>query len=492
MRCFVRSMLSLVLLVLPAGGACRGEVAHDTPPDAGDAAPAPSIHSNRDKPAHDIPQAALDSPPGQPSPLPGLVRVKDAKSKRASSWDQRGRNTDCITIGPRETALLANIEGAGMITSFYITTIDPDPLDYRDAVLRMYWDGEKTPSVEVPLGDFFCISNCIVRRFSSYMMAIQLGQGGNNGLTCYFPMPFSNGARIEVCNESNGYFGGRFGGLWYHINYEQYGAPLPDDVGRFHAQWRRENPTTPSVRPKSPHDNQGPFEANPDGKGNYVILEAEGKGHVAGLFLQVDNTFGGWWGEGDDMIFIDGDTWPPSMPGTGSEEIFGGGAGPDTEYAGLYSGFLLVENKRGIPTFGKNAMYRWYVQDPIRFAKSIRMTVEHGHANDKPNDYTSVVYWYQTEPHAPFPPLPRRRERHPDRPAAFYKAHDKLEELSTVLVPAFRDYVFEGVSMPHWRRSVQSNASRAQGYMESGQYEEAAKALDQALALIPASAKTPR
>lgn len=419
--------------------------------------------------------------------LPDLTKLVDAKSSRASSWDQTGANRDCIPIGPGETAVLADIKGSGMITSFYVTAIEPDLLDYRDTVLRMYWDGETTPSVEVPLGDFFCISNCTVRRFSSLMMAINLGSGDaevNNGLNCYFPMPFSEGARIEVTNESEGYFGGQFGGLWYHINYEQYTNPLPENVGRFHAQWRRENPTQPAGAPKQPWDDQAPFKPNLDGKENFVMLEAEGRGHIAGLFLQVNNIVGGWWGEGDDMVFVDGDVWPPSMHGTGTEEVFGGGAGPNKEYASLYTGFLLVENKGGIPTYGKSAMYRWYVPDPIRFTKSVRMSIEHGHANDSANDYIAGVYWYQNEPHAAFPKFPSRVQRLPDVPEEFLKPYAKLKRLSTWMVPAFRDNVFDGKTLPPGGREIMRSMRQARRLLGSKDYGQADTILDQALDLM--------
>ena len=126
---------------------------------------------------------------------------------------------------------------------------------------------------------------------------------------------------------------------------------------------------------------------------------------MVGLHLQIDNA-GGWYGEGDDMIFVDGrpgEQWPPTYHGTGTEEIFGGGACPDKPYAGPYTGFHMVEN---CDFAGKNAMYRWYLTDPIRFEHCLVWTVEHGHANSYENDYTSVAYWYQQEPHAKFPVLP--------------------------------------------------------------------------------------
>ncbi|MBI5094315.1 MAG: DUF2961 domain-containing protein, partial [Candidatus Hydrogenedentes bacterium] len=328
-----------------------------------------------------------------------LPLIRPAVSRRASSWDQTGGNDDCIRVEAGQSVVLADIHGAGVITHMYFTMIEPHPLDYRDAVLVMYWDGETTPSVEVPLGDFFCISNCVVRRFTSLMVTVNPGGGPhtiNNGLNCYFPMPFGKSARIELRNESPRVLGGPLGRIWYHIDYEIYSGELPGDWGRFHAQWRREHTTAA----KAPLSMRGAFPAiNRTGDDNYLALEAKGEGHVAGLFLQVDNVQGGWYGEGDDMIFVDGDIWPPSVHGTGSEEVFGGGACPDAEYAGPYTGFHLIENQHGEVFKGKNAMYRWYLNDPIRFRESLRMTIEHWHANDFANDYASVVYWYQSEPH---------------------------------------------------------------------------------------------
>jgi hypothetical protein len=175
---------------------------------------------------------------------------------------------------------------------------------------------------------------------------------------------------------------------------------------------------------------------NLDGKRNYVALEAEGCGQMVGLHLQVDNLGGGWYGEGDDFIFIDGqpgEQWPPTFHGTGSEEIFGGGACPNQAYTGPYTGFHMVER----PDFaGKNAMYRWYVQDPIRFERSLVWTIEHGHANNYENDYSSVAYWYQIEPHAPFPALPDGRSRLPrfadavfQADAARVRCRERIEQL---------------------------------------------------------------
>jgi len=194
----------------------------------------------------------------------------------------------------------------------------------------------------------------------------------------------------------------------------------PVDALRFHAQWRQEKPTVPVGDQPNVQLHNG---ANLTGADNYVALEAEGEGQMVGLVLEVNNIAGGWWGEGDDMVFIDGDEWPPSIHGTGTEEIFGGGACPATEYAGPYSGFHLIES----PDFaGLTGMYRWYVNAPIRFTRSVRWTIEHGHANNFANEYASVAYWYQREPHLPFPVLPGRDDLRPPLPRPYEEARDVL------------------------------------------------------------------
>jgi hypothetical protein len=142
-----------------------------------------------------------------------------------------------------------------------------------------------------------------------------------------------------------------------------------------------------------------------------VILDTQGDGQFVGYFMTVVNLRKEWWGEGDDMIFIDGEPFPPTYHGTGTEEIFGGGACPSKEYTGPYTGFHCIENRDQSPWFGVNGMYRFYVSDPIRFRKSIRVTIEHGHANNLANDYSTLAFWYQSEPNRKRPPLPPLDER---------------------------------------------------------------------------------
>ena len=348
-----------------------------------------------------------DGPPLQ-SPFAEMMLLRDARSARASSYDRTGGNQDWVVIPPGETVVLAEVEGAGCIKHVYWAYIIPEEAArmalFRDLIFRAYWDGEATPSVESPIGDLFGVGNARPRPLRSEVLVVNPGAGAVDtswGLNCYFPMPFTQGARLEVYNDSDLAFG-----IWYHVDYETYPTEAPAglaDLGRFHAQFRR------SAQPEL----GAPSGTNQDGEANYVILTAEGQGNLAGYLLNVDNVTGGWWGEGDDMIFIDGERWPPSFHGTGTEEIFGGGAGPSVEYTGPYTGFQLIENRDQETYLGKNSMYRFFVHDPIRFRQSLRVTIEHGHANNLRNDYSSVAYWYQREPHAPFPALPAREERQP-------------------------------------------------------------------------------
>jgi len=426
------------------------------------------------------------------SDFSGLTRLVAGRSKRSSSWDRTGGNDDCVRIDPGKTWVLADIDGPGMITHIYLTIIDPAPLDYRDGVLRMYWDGEETPSVEVPFGDFFCVPNCTVKPFESLMMVINSGgpHPVNNGFNCYFPMPFSKGARIELVNQGPRIFGGGLGRLWYHVDYEVYDEPsITESLGRFHAQWRRECPTTVWDAPKQ--ERLAWPAVNLSDEENYAILEAQGHGHLAGLFLQVNNLQGGWYGEGDDMIFIDGESWPPSIHGTGSEEIFGGGACPSEEYAGPYTGFLQVENRGGDTFFGNNAMYRWYMQDPVRFMKSVRWSIEHGHANDFANDYASVAYWYQAEPHALFPTLPPVEKRHPLFPERFFEAHKELDRVFTLLVDKFQDpFVFDCVPTPDWLNEYKAYMYPAYRMFYTKEYDRATELLRKAVAVAEKNGQT--
>lgn len=295
----------------------------------------------------------------------------------------------------------------------------PDAYYARKVVLRIWWDGEyaNLPSVETPVGDFFGIGHGIVKNFWSLPLTMSPRDG--KGFNCYFPMPFSEQARIEVTNETDDELK-----LYFYIDCEAYSS-LEGELGRFHAQWRREEPTEGwgdrgrSLQHDVPYREEIWSKSNLTDEGNYVILEAEGKGHYVGCHLDIDcfaREKNDWYGEGDDMIIIDGEPWPPRLHGTGTEDYFNTAYCPDEEFCTPYHGITVYSGTEEWPWKGKNSLYRFHIEDPIYFEKSIRVSIEHGHANNLSNDYSSTAYWYQTEPHKHFSALlpVEMRLPHPD------------------------------------------------------------------------------
>lgn len=334
------------------------------------------------------------------SSLRDIARLRDARRRRQSSWDRTGGNWDFQILPPGESHNMLDVEGAGVVTHVWVTIAAAgakDELFLRNLILRMYWDGEQSPSVEVPIGDFFGMGHALIRDFISLPLSMQPQNG--RGFNCFFPMPYSDGARITITNDGPD----NVSHFYYYVDYEEHDAIEPD-LGRFHACWRRENPTVADPQVKAEHGTP-----NLSGVGNYVILEAKGRGHYVGCNLNIDAPRPGWYGEGDDMIFIDGDE-QPTLNGTGTEDYFNTAFCPSQVYSGPYSGITVQENTNFL---GKTSLYRFHIEDPIMFEKSIRVTIEHGHGNDLENDYSSTAYWYQAEPHAPFNPLPDAEGRRP-------------------------------------------------------------------------------
>ncbi len=343
------------------------------------------------------------------SSLRDLPRLRSSCRKRASSWDRSGGNDDWLTIEPGQTVTLADTRGAGCINHVWITaaaehlalaplSLEPDFL--RKVLLKMYWDGEEEPSVLVPLGDFFGAGHARTRNFAS--VPLQMSPKDGRSFNCFFHMPFADGARIEAVSELES----ERVLFYYYVDYEEFDE-LKEGLGRFHAQWRRENPTE-GVEQGEQSNKEFQFGGkNIGGEGNYTILEAEGKGHYVGCVLNVHNLREtdrwNWYGEGDDMIFIDGEEWPPSLHGTGLEDYFNTAWCPQQEYSSPYHGITLGGGENWS---GQVSYYRFHVEDPVTFEESIRVTIEHGHANKRSDDYSSVAYWYQTEPHKPFSILP--------------------------------------------------------------------------------------
>jgi hypothetical protein len=255
----------------------------------------------------------------------------------------------------------------------------------------MHWDNESEPSVEVPVGDFFGLGHAQTTYFSSLPL-----QMFDRGFNCWFPMPFAEHAQITVENETADdviYY--------YYVDYEAVDR-LAGDYGRLHAQWRRENPTI--VRPADAV-NEREHHLNISGKENYVVLEAKGRGHYVGCHLDVDLKEPGWWGEGDDMFFVDGEAWPPSLHGTGTEDYFCGAWNYNNLERTFSAPYFGYHFKTNADYTGKHSQYRYHIEDPIRFKTSLRFSIEHGHANDVEGDWSSTAYWYQTEPHLTFPRL---------------------------------------------------------------------------------------
>jgi hypothetical protein len=304
--------------------------------------------------------------------LRNLGEKQDYRKGRVSSYDRSGGNRDSIVIEPGKTAVLAEIQGPAAIDHIWVT-IAAEPFYGRKIVLRIYWDGERTPSVEAPVGDFFGVGHGLNRNFASLPIACSSEGRARN---CYWYMPFRKSCRVTATNE-----GARpVDAFYYYIDYRELGT-LGPEASYFHAQYRQEFP--------------------PAAGQNYLLLAAEGTGHYVGCNLSVLQRAMGWWGEGDDMIFVDGEA-RPSLHGTGSEDYFSDAWGM-RQGESLFYGCPLQEED--FQAGSKAAVYRFHIPDPVPFKSSIRVTIEHGHANDRSDFLSSVAYWYQAEPHRPFPPL---------------------------------------------------------------------------------------
>ncbi len=317
------------------------------------------------------------------SDLGTLPHLHDFEGHRVTSADPSGGNNDWRDLAPGQTLVLLDAAGPGCIVHFRDNITSDERGHLQKHVLRRFWDGEKTPSVEVPIGDFFGVGFGFTEKYSSALMCIDDRRGNvadpsNFGAArnCYIPMPFAKSARITITNE-----GAAPSKHWYEVNYRSYATPLRN-VGYFHAQYRQ---------------------GTPPPEGPYLILDAKGRGHLIGCVLSVLNRDGGWWGEGDEIVYIDG---KEAMHGTGSEDYF-------CESYGLrpgcfpYFGVTVCEGRYA-------SAYRWHVPDPVPFKRSVRFLIEQG--NGAPpfksgNFYYSVAYWYQIEPHTSFPPLPAVSER---------------------------------------------------------------------------------
>ena len=334
--------------------------------------------------------------------LDELPLIRNRKTARFSSWDTTGRNRDFWKIPAGSSAVLADIKGPGAIRHIWMT----QGSHYRRCLLKITWDGAKRPSVLVPLGDFFCLGHEIVNSFQSQLFTASTSRNNqfNQGcaLNCYAPMPFRERAVVELINES-----GEDHGQYFYVDYETFDEPRGEEMGYFHAEFRRANPFGGwghEIRVNTPQADIA-NKARLAWDNNYLILQTKGRGHYIGCNLSVTNFQGTWWGEGDDMIWVDGYHWPPDLHGTGSEDYLNQAWGMQPN-AFLRNGSSIHESNTG----GYQTSYVLHLENPVRFTREIKVTIEHGHGNHLCNEMSSVAYWYAARP-APVarPPAVARR-----------------------------------------------------------------------------------
>lgn len=365
---------------------------------------------------------------GMMTGMEGLTRLRREQSRAINAENPYGekgkggmsasplgpcrKGTPCIpSIEPGETRVLAEMEGPGVIRHIWMTvtdrTSDKGCYVLRDLVIRMYWDGEETPSVESPLGDFFCCGFARAYEVNSLPVSVNPTRGFN----CYFPMPFGRKARITVENQGEE----AVPAFFYQVDYGLLDG-LPEDTCYFHAQWRR----TRMTRKQEDH----------------IILDGvRGAGQYVGTFLALTTLERYWWGEGEVKFYLDGDVDYPTVCGTGTEDYFGGawsfaaqegGRTVEQTYCTPFLGYPYYSDRDGLvhnayhmddcpPMRG---LYRFHVPDPVCFAQDIKVTLQqigscHRGIYERQDDVATVAYWYQTEPHQPFGPLPGREERWP-------------------------------------------------------------------------------
>ena len=354
-----------------------------------------NLHRTSDVKSRSI---SAENPTGEKAK--GGLRTEGTGANCARDLGRGWKMSPSVRIEPGATYTLADITGPGAIQSMWMA----GQYHPRFNILRIYWDDQEVPSVECPIGDFFCNGWGQWRQLTSLAVCLNPGQGAFN---CYWPMPFRKRARITVTNIHTDPM------TWYYqINYGL--GPVTDDAAYFHAHWRRVNPL--------------PY------KDVYTIVDGiKGKGHYAGTYLAWGVNNNGWWGEGEIKFYLDGDIKPgqeiaerggdagATIVGTGTEDYFNGCYNWDVpgegyrEYCTPYAGMFQVIKPNGLYTANTRfGMYRWHIPDPIRFDNDLKVTIQAlgwrsgGRYLANQDDIASVAYWYQTLPTAPFPPLPAK------------------------------------------------------------------------------------
>jgi hypothetical protein len=294
-----------------------------------------------------------------------------------------------IRLPAGQSAVIADVEGPGAISHIWITS---DLAEYRALVLRCHWDDEASPSVEVPLGDFFAMGH---DGAPHTVTSLPVTVAPRRGLNCYWPMPFRRRAVMTL--ENQGPTDANI--VAYSVMYRL--GPVPDDAAYFHAQWRR----TLTRREHPEHT---------------IVDGVAGRGAYVGTYLAWAALSRGWWGEGEVKFYLDGDREDPTLCSTGTEDYFGGAwcfyRDPredrrEQEFSAPFLGLPLarIDDPQGPRLF---SLYRWHLLDPIGFERDLRVTVQalgwwpHRSYEPLTDDIASVAYWYQAEPHGAFPPLP--------------------------------------------------------------------------------------
>lgn len=320
----------------------------------------------------------------------GMATLEEGGAARAArELGQGWKVNPYIRIQPGETFTLGEIKDSGVINHIWMTPVG----DYRLMILRFYWDKEAEPSIEVPVGDFFAAG--WGQNHEPHITSTAVGVNPRSGLNSYWQMPFRSNCRITMENRSD-----KRASLYYQIDYSL--EPVQQNTLYFHAQFRRVNPL-------------------PE-KEVYTIVDGiQGKGNYVGTYLAHGANSEGWWGEGEIKFYMDGDTDFPTICGTGEEDYFcgsyayeqkkqGDGRYTYTSFSNLYAGFHHIEYKGKQRRFGQ---YRWHILDPVRFETDLRITIQslgwqsEGRYLPLQDDLASVAYWYQLEPHSPFPDLPK-------------------------------------------------------------------------------------
>jgi len=359
---------------------------------------------------------AICNTPAIAAEFDDLYTLKDYTQERLGSYDLTGGNDDGNwknSIKPGETRTIGDIEGPGIITHMWYTIATDEHYHLKKIVLRIYWDDDPLPAVESPIGDFFGLGLGEYFLYESGPLSV----GSQKALNCYFPMPFRKKARITVTNEGEK----NIGAFYYNIDWQKRES-IPDDAAYFYAEYRQAAPTDGAFSDwTSNSDGKVNDAKNLAGEGNYVMMETEGKGHFVGVTHSILQNQGDWWGEGDEMMFIDNRT-SPTITGTGSEDYYLG--------AWCYGGCGISPFGTSEPTFAyknygnpvnggdqrgsKWMVYRFHTDSPVPFKEYFKMTMEHGHANHRSDNWYTVAYWYQQGPHKLRKPLPPVAERMPN------------------------------------------------------------------------------